>query len=131
MKKVKRERNIPVLFMVNETEKKKILANSKKAGIKYYTNYIRKMALHGLILKKDYSELINVSGALGQISYEFNQIGNNINQIAKKVNENEEINQDDFEKLHQEFKNFKAHFRKMEREFFVETEADMSRLEKY
>lgn len=131
MKKVKRERNIPILFMVTEAEKKKILANSKKAGIKYYTNYIRKMSLHGLILKKDYSELINVSGALGQISYEFNQIGNNINQIAKKVNENEEINQKDFEKLHQEFKNFKAHFRKMEREFFVETEADMSRLEKY
>lgn len=88
MKKVKRERNIPIKFRVTEAEKKKILDNSKKAGIKYYTNYIRKMALHGLILKKDYSELINVSGALGQIGYEFNQIGNNINQIAKKVNEN-------------------------------------------
>lgn len=31
MKKVKRERNIPVLVMVTEAEKKKILANSKKS----------------------------------------------------------------------------------------------------
>lgn len=131
MSKRKLIRDIPIQIRVTEAEKKKILANSKKAGIKYYTNYIRKMALHGLILKKDYSELVNVSGALGQIGYEFNQIGNNINQIAKKVNKNEEINQEDFEKLHQEFKHFKAYFRKMEREFFVETEADMSRLEKY
>ena len=124
-------RNIRIEIRVTAKEKEKLLANSAKAGITKYTNYIRKMGLHGFVLNKDFSELKNLAGSLGAIGYEFNQIGNNINQIAKKVNESEIIDRQDFENLQSEFKSFKAEFRKMEREIFTDIEKRLDELEEY
>ena len=48
----------------------------KEAGVRNKSAYLRKMALDGYIIRKDYAELKSVIN-------ELNRIGNNLNQMTK------------------------------------------------
>jgi hypothetical protein len=54
--------------------------------------YLRKMAIDGYVIKKDYGEI-------KKLNFEINKIGTNINQIAKKANETSSIYRSDIEYL--------------------------------
>jgi Trp operon repressor len=56
------------------------------------SQYIRKMAIEGYIIKRDFSQV-------EQLVYEVNKIGNNINQIARRANELEHVSLDDMKYL--------------------------------
>ena len=120
-----------IRIYVTKEEKDKIISIKNKAGVGQLTNYGRRMMLHGFVLQKDFSELREFSAALGKIHYEFNQIGNNINQISKKANETEQFDIEEMEKLQKEFRAFKAHFRKMERELLGDLKAQINKWEDY
>lgn len=81
-----RTRNIPVYFMVSNEEARLIDIKMDQLGTKNKGGYLRKMAIDGYVIRKDYSELKALTGELGKI-------GSNINQIAKRANESHNINQ--------------------------------------
>lgn len=83
--KIKRLRNKRFNFYVTENENMIIRDKAKFLDMSL-GEYLRKMAIDGMIIKKDFN----------QVFYELNKIGVNINQIAKKVNENETITEKDF-----------------------------------
>ncbi len=56
------------------------------------SQYIRKMAIEGYIIKRDFSQV-------EQLVYEVNKIGNNINQVARRANELEHVTLDDMKYL--------------------------------
>lgn len=74
-----RSRNKQILFFVNEQEYKDIQARVKLSGLDR-SQYMRLMALKGIIYNEDLE-------STRQLSYEINKIGTNINQITKQVNE--------------------------------------------
>ena len=67
-----RKRNKEIHFYVTEEERKLIRRKMIESKTKNMGAYLRKMAIDGYILKKQYEEM--------------HKIGININQIAKKVN---------------------------------------------
>jgi alkyl hydroperoxide reductase subunit AhpC len=79
-----RKRTIPIHFDVTEDERNMIVEKMNQFGTENMGAYLRKMAIDGYVIKKDYTELKD-------IIYEINKIGVNINQIAKKVNEHSSI----------------------------------------
>ncbi|WP_068612577.1 plasmid mobilization protein [Paenibacillus tuaregi] len=56
------------------------------------SKYLRKMALEGYIIKRDFS-------SVEELVYEINKIGNNINQIARRANEVEYVTKDEIRYL--------------------------------
>ena len=75
----KRVRSIPQLFYISEEEKHFLAEKMKEAGIQNKSAYLRKMALNGYIIRKDYTEL---KGLINEL----NRIGNNLNQMTKVAN---------------------------------------------
>lgn len=88
---VKRSRNIPIQFYVNETENKKILKNIEKSKLDK-SKYLRALALNGEIKHIDFTYLDN-------LIMEINRIGININQIARRVNESNNIYKSELKEL--------------------------------
>lgn len=74
-----RSRNIPQLFYFSEQEAQFLDTKMKEAGIQNKSAYLRKMALDGYIIRKDYTELKS-------LIYELHRIGNNLNQMTKVAN---------------------------------------------
>lgn len=74
-----RTRKEQILIFVTEEEKEMIKEKMEQYGTDNMSGYIRKMAIDGYVIKKDYSELKD-------LIYEIGKIGTNINQIAKRVN---------------------------------------------
>lgn len=74
-----RSRNIPQLFYFSEQEAQFLRTKMKEAGVRNKSAYLRKMALDGYIIRKDYTELKSLINAL-------NRIGNNLNQMTKVAN---------------------------------------------
>lgn len=74
-----RTRKIRIPLDVTPEEKEMIKKKMEQYGTDNMSGYIRKMAIDGYVIKKDYSELKD-------LIYEIGKIGTNINQIAKRVN---------------------------------------------
>jgi hypothetical protein len=72
-------RPIAIKIRVSEDEKNKIINRMKSLSITNMSAYVRKIAIDGMIVNLNISELKELSGLMRRIS-------NNINQIAKKVN---------------------------------------------
>ncbi|MVB10822.1 Bacterial mobilization protein [Caprobacter fermentans] len=74
-----RKRSRAVLLRFSEEEILFLHTKMREAGIKNREAYLRKMALDGYIIRKDYSELKSLIN-------ELNHIGNNLNQMTKVAN---------------------------------------------
>lgn len=87
----KRYRDKEVKFFVTENELDMI---DKKAAVAELdrSKYLRKMAIEGIIIKRDFTEV-------EQLVYEINRIGNNINQVAKRANELDHVSKEDIRYL--------------------------------
>ncbi|WP_010233467.1 plasmid mobilization protein [Clostridium arbusti] len=86
-----RIRDIKLNFFVDEFEKDIIDDKAKSAQLNR-SEYLRTMAIDGMIIQQDLK-------TVRDLSVELNRIGNNINQIARVVNTNQTINKKDFEDL--------------------------------
>lgn len=75
----KQNRTQRIYIRVNAEELDTILQNRRTSGIVNLSEYIRKMALRGYIIKQDFP------GAKTVIT-ELKRIGNNVNQLAKAAN---------------------------------------------
>jgi len=85
-------RPLQIKFYVTETEKEILRRRMAEAGTKRQSDFLRKMALNGMILNVDYSQINDVCDKLGRI-------GVNINQIAKRVNSTSNIYSDDIAEI--------------------------------
>lgn len=74
-----RERNIQIKFFVDADENEVIKKKVKASGLNK-SEYLRKMAIEGYVLKQDLTSLRELTNAI-------NKIGVNINQITKHANE--------------------------------------------
>lgn len=74
-----RVRNYPVQVYYSDEELILLRQKMQRLNIKNMSRYIRKMTLDGYILKKDYTELL-------ELAREINKIGVNINQVVHRIN---------------------------------------------
>lgn len=88
----RRIKNNLMKFYVDDKELDLISKKMEEMGMTNRSEYLRKMALQGYIIKRDFSHIDN-------LVYELNKIGTNINQIAKKVNETNIISKNDIKTL--------------------------------
>lgn len=87
----KRYRDKEVKFFVTENELEMI--DQKAAVVELdRSKYLRKMAIEGIIIKRDFTQV-------EELVYEINKIGNNINQVARRANELEHVSSDDLKYL--------------------------------
>lgn len=87
----KRYRDKEAKFFVTEREMETIDQKAAVAELDR-SKYLRRMALDGYIIKRDYTQV-------EQLVYEVNKIGNNINQVARRANEMEYVSLDDIKYL--------------------------------
>lgn len=80
MNKQKLKRNINMGFRVTEEEQALIMKRMEEIGFPSIRSYLLKMALNGMIINLDLTDVRECSRLLRNIS-------NNVNQIAKRVNE--------------------------------------------
>lgn len=92
-----------VQVYLTKEEKKRIKENMESSGLKTMTNYVRIMALNGLVVKIDFTTLRESLAETGKYVSEFNMIGNNINQIAHKLNQTDIVETEDIQYLVSEF----------------------------
>lgn len=109
-KKPNRYRDEPLLVMVTSEEKKQIRKNMRAAGYDTTTNYVRKMALNGRVIKIDFQSLKESLNQTGKYVYELNKIGNNLNQIAFKLNQTDIVEKEDIQFLVSEFKKMQSNY---------------------
>ena len=76
----KLKRNINMGFRVTEDEKQMILRRQAQTGIRNLRAYLLKMAVDGMVVNLDLSDVRECSRLLRNVS-------NNVNQIARRVNE--------------------------------------------
>ena len=72
-------RNRTMTFRVSETERDEIRQRMKQAGIFSVRAYLLKMALDGMVVRMDMSDVQECSRLLRSVS-------NNVNQLAKHAN---------------------------------------------
>ena len=73
------KRNINMGFRVTQEEKELILRRQAQTGIRNLRAYLLKMAVDGMVVNLDLSEINECSRLLRTVS-------NNVNQMAKRVN---------------------------------------------
>lgn len=88
----KRKRNIQIKFRVTEEEKQLIEQKMAQLPTWQIGAYLRKMAIDGLII---YTDTTNIK----EMNKELHSIGVNINQIAKRVNETGSIYEEDIKEI--------------------------------
>ncbi|MDB1688352.1 plasmid mobilization protein [Enterococcus casseliflavus] len=108
--KVNRYRSESIIIMVTEEEKKQIHRNKQVAGVGTVSNYMRLMALNGLVINIDFKDLKDALLETGQYVTELNMIGNNINQIAHKLNQTDLVETEDVQYLISEFAKMKNNY---------------------
>ena len=86
------ERSKRIALRVTSEELKQIRERMQETGISSLTAYMIRMAIHGYVLKMDFSDLKELLRIM-QIA------GNNLNQYAKKANETGSIYREDIEEL--------------------------------
>ena len=87
---MKREKQL--LVRISDEDKQRIQAKMQEAGIRNMSAYIRKMALDGICVKLDLTDVRQLVTLLRRCS-------NNMNQYAKKANETGSIYASDIEDL--------------------------------
>ncbi len=87
-----RIRNKQIKFFTTEEEKEIILKKMDLIGIKNQGDYLRKMAIDGMIFKID-------NTPLKEISVNISRLSSNINQIARISNSNGNIYADDIKDI--------------------------------
>jgi hypothetical protein len=87
---MKREKQL--LVRISDEDKQRIQAKMEEAGIRNMSAYIRKMALDGICVKLDLTDVRQLVTLLRRCS-------NNMNQYAKKANETGSIYASDIEDL--------------------------------
>lgn len=87
-----RTRTLQVKFRVSEEERQMLETKMKQYGTDNMEAYLRKMAIDGYVIKKDYSEIKKLTAELGKI-------GSNINQLAKRANESRNVDADDIRNM--------------------------------
>lgn len=112
MKKENRYRDQPILIRVTKEEKQQIIKNMQSAGLNTLTNYVRRMALTGRVIKIDFTSLKESLLETGKYVYELNKIGNNLNQIAHKLNQTDIVEKEDVEFLISEFSKIQSNYNK-------------------
>jgi len=88
----KRDRDVPIKFFVTAEEKAVIQKRMELVGIKNMSNYLRKLAMDGYLLKVDYTYI-------KEMNAELSAIGRNINQIAARANSTGIIYDDDITEI--------------------------------
>lgn len=86
-----RIRNKKIEFYMTEEEREIIDKKAKEIGLNR-SEYLRKIAMQGYIIKQDFSHV-------DDLIYEVNKIGTNINQITKKINETGRIENQDTKRV--------------------------------
>ncbi len=89
---VKRTRNNPVQFYLNDDEQYILDAKYKASKMKSKSAFLRKLILFGFVYDVDYSYLRNYNTELGQIS-------KSLNQIAKRINSTNHIYEEDMNEV--------------------------------
>ena len=92
-----RKRNIQMKFDVTEEERELIRQKMAQIPIQRIGAYLRKMAIDGLIIYTDTSDI-------KEMNRELHSIGVNINQIAKRVNETGSIYAEDIKEIQERLK---------------------------
>lgn len=87
-----RKRNIQMKFDVTEEERELIKQKMAQIPTQRIGAYLRKMAIDGLII---YTDTTNIK----EMNKELHSIGVNINQIAKRVNETGSIYEEDIKEI--------------------------------
>ena len=87
-----RKRNVQIKFWVTEEEKELIKLRMAQLPTQRIGAYMRKMAINGLII---YTDMTDIKAT----NRELHSIGVNINQIARRVNETNSIYKDDITEL--------------------------------
>lgn len=87
-----RTRTLQIKFRVSEEERQMLVTKMKQYGTDNMEAYLRKMAIDGYVIKKDYSEIKKLTAELGKI-------GSNINQLAKIANESRNVDADDIRNM--------------------------------
>lgn len=87
-----RKRNIQMKFDVTEEERELIRQKMAQIPTQRIGAYLRKMAIDGLII---YTDTTNIK----EMNKELHSIGVNINQIAKRVNETGSIYEEDIKEI--------------------------------
>jgi len=86
------KRDSLITFLVNDREKELIKERIRESGTVTQSAYLRKMAIDGMIIKLDISEIKEMISLLRRMS-------NNINQIARKVNSTGVFSNSDVEEI--------------------------------
>jgi len=92
-----RKRNIQLHFMVSESERAQIRENMKRLKTRNMGAYLRKMALSGVWVELDLSDLKEIVGLLRRSSA-------NLNQYVKRAHETGSIYEADIEDLRNDYK---------------------------
>ena len=92
-----RKRQIPIIIMVNDSEKALIKEKMHQLGTKNMGAYIRKMAIDGYVVRLDLSDITELVSLLRRSS-------NNLNQYAKRAHENGRIYEADIEDIQSSLK---------------------------
>lgn len=92
----KRERDLQLKIRVTEDEKKLIREKMAQIGTTNFNAFALKMLIDGYVIKRDFSEL-------KQLTIELGAIGRNINQIAKRANETRSICLEDIQELQKDY----------------------------
>lgn len=86
------KRKVQIIVRMTPEEKDRLTKNMAACHCTNMSRYIRQMALNGLIIYSDASDI-------RERNYELNKIGTNINQIAHRVNQTGSIYKEDVEQL--------------------------------
>ena len=87
-----RKRNVQIKFWVTEEERELIKRRMAQLPTQRIGAYMRKMAINGLIIYTDITDI-------KEMNKELHSIGVNVNQIARRVNETKSIYKDDIAEL--------------------------------
>ncbi len=87
-----RKRNIQMKFDVTKEERELIRQKMAQIPTQRIGSYLRKMAIDGLIIYTDTTDI-------KEMNRELHSIGVNINQIAKRVNETGSIYEEDIKEI--------------------------------
>ncbi len=87
-----RKRNVQIKFWVTEEERELIKLRMAQIPAQRIGAYMRKMAINGLIIYTDMTDI-------KETNKELHSIGVNVNQIARRVNETNSIYKEDIEEL--------------------------------
>ncbi len=91
-----RKRNVPILFMVSEHERKLMQEKMAQYGTRNMGAYLRKMAINGYVVRLDLSDV-------GELVSLLRRSSNNLNQYAKRAHETGSIYETDVEDVRKNF----------------------------